>query len=67
MVPIQLLGTAWTVWKVARGRFGRVGALVATALIIGGMIYLTPWLAVKSPALAAVVRKATQGKLATTE
>lgn len=67
MFRLRLFGTAWTVWKVARKRFGPVGALIATAVILGGMIYLTPWLAVKYPAIAAVVKKATRGKLSVPE
>ncbi|GAB7011684.1 hypothetical protein JCM31271_36270 [Halorubrum trueperi] len=55
MVPIQLIGTAWTVWKLARRRVGPVGALLITAVIIGGVVYLKPRLAEKVPALAAIV------------
>lgn len=55
MLPLQLLGTAWTVWKLARRRVGPLGALIATVGILGGMVYLTPWLAAKFPALAAIV------------
>ncbi|WP_418285072.1 hypothetical protein [Halorubrum sp. DTA46] len=62
MVSVQPLGTAWTIWKVARKRVGPVGASIATVAILGGMVYLAPWLAVKYPAIAAVVTKVTQGK-----
>jgi len=55
MAPAQLLGTAWTVWKLARKRFGPVGALIATAVVIGGLVYLAPRLTERFPALAAVI------------
>jgi hypothetical protein len=55
---LQLLGTAWTVWKMARRRLGPVGAVIATAVVIGGMVYLRPWLAQKFPALATAVSDA---------
>lgn len=55
MAPVQLLGTAWTVWKLARKRFGPVGALIATAVVVGGLVYLAPRLTDRFPALAAVI------------
>lgn len=55
MIPIQALGTAWTVWKLARRRVGPVGALLVTVVIVGGLVYLRPRLAEKAPGLAAVV------------
>lgn len=55
MVSIQLLGTAWTVWKAATTRVGPVGGFLVTAAIIGGLVYLRPWLTENIPAVAAVV------------
>lgn len=55
MALIQLLGTAWTVWKVAAKRVGPVRGLLVTAIIIGAIAYLRPWLVEKVPALAAIV------------
>ncbi|MFD1600814.1 hypothetical protein [Halobellus rarus] len=52
---LQLLGTAWTVWKVASKRVGPVGGFLVTAVVIGGFVYLRPWLAEKVPALAGVI------------
>jgi hypothetical protein len=52
MASLQLLGTAWTVWKLASKRVGPVGAVLVTAAVIGGMVYLAPWVARKFPALA---------------
>lgn len=51
---LQLLGTAWTVWKLASRRVGPVGALLVTVVAIAGMVYLTPQLTKKFPALAAI-------------
>lgn len=51
MRPVQLLGTAWTVWKLARRRLGPVGAVLVTAAVVGGLVYLRPRLAGKIPAL----------------
>jgi len=67
MAPLQLLGTAWTVWKLARKRLGPVGALVVTAVVIGGMVYLTPWLAKKFPALAGIAKNAKREKRSDSE
>ena len=67
MVSLRLLGTAWTVWKVARKRFGLVGAVIATAIVLGGMVYLMPVLAVKYPAIAAIVKKIQGRKLSASE
>lgn len=60
MVSLHLLGTAWTVWKLASKRVGPVGGLIATAVVIGGLVYVTPWVAERYPALAAVVTDAKQ-------
>lgn len=55
MASVQLIGTAWTVWNMARKRFGPVGALLVTAAVIAGLVYLRPRLTEKFPALEAVV------------
>lgn len=52
---LQLLGTALTIWKVASKRAGPVGGALATVAIVGGLVYLRPWLIEKVPALSAVV------------
>lgn len=67
MAPLQLLGTAWPIWKIARRRFGPVGALIATAVVIGGMVYLTPRLREKFPALAAITGNAKRETLSGSE
>lgn len=67
MVPIQLLGTAWTVWKLARRRFGPVGALLVTAAIIGGFVYLRPRLAEKAPGVAGVIEDAGRVEVSSAE
>jgi|GEM_PF-2792713 hypothetical protein len=67
MVSIQLLGTAWTVWKLASKRVGPVGGLIATAVVIGGLVYVTPRLAEKSPALASVLTDANRENLSPSE
>jgi hypothetical protein len=54
-ISIQLLGTAWTVWKMARKRVGPVRALIVTVAILGGIKYLKPRVAAKFPSLATVV------------
>lgn len=63
MISIQLLGTAWTVWKLARRRVGPVGALLVTAVIIGGLVYLKPRLAEKAPALAGLIEDAERAEI----
>ncbi|WP_050032410.1 hypothetical protein [Halorubrum halophilum] len=67
MASLQLLGTAWTVWKLASKRVGPVGAVLVTAVVIGAMVYLTPWLAGKFPALAGIAKNAKREKLSDTE
>ena len=47
---IQLLSTAWMVWKLATKRVGPVGGLVVTVAVIAGLIYLRPWLVENIPA-----------------
>lgn len=42
MVSIQLLTTAWTVWKAATTRVGPVGGFLITAIVIGSLVYLSP-------------------------
>jgi hypothetical protein len=58
MISLQSLTTAWTIWNLARKRVGPVGALLVTAVVIGGLVYLEPRLARKAPALADVVEGA---------
>lgn len=58
MVSLQLLGTAWTVWKLASKRVGPVGAVIATVVVIGGLAYVKPRVAERYPELAAVVTDA---------
>jgi hypothetical protein len=55
MARIQLLGIAWTVWKAATKRVGPVGGFLVTAVVIGGLVYLRPWLAENVPALAGII------------
>lgn len=55
MALLQLLGTAWTVWKVATRRVGPVAGLLVTAVVVGGIVFLRPWLAENVPALAGLV------------
>lgn len=52
---LQLLGTAWTVWKVASKRVGPVGGALLTVAVLTGIVYLRPWLAENVPALAGIV------------
>lgn len=52
---IQLLTTAWTVWKVATKRFGPAGGFIITVVVIGGLIYLRPWLAENVPAVGRII------------
>lgn len=55
MALIGLLATAWTVWKVATKRVGPVVGLVVTAVVMGGLVYLRPWLAENVPAVGRTV------------
>lgn len=55
MGTLASLATAFTVWKVASRRLGPVGGLVATVVVMGGLAYLVPRLAVKLPALGRIV------------
>lgn len=52
MVNTQLLGTAWTVWTVSRSRLGPVGAALATAVAVVGLVTLGPRVAERYPAVA---------------
>ncbi len=52
---IQLLTTAWMVWKVATKRVGPVGGLVVTVVVMGGLVYLRPWLAENVPAVGRII------------
>lgn len=62
MISLQLLGTAWTVWNLARRRVGPVGALLVTAVVIGGLVYLSPRLGERFPALAGAVMDVERGE-----
>jgi hypothetical protein len=52
---LQFLGTAWTVWKVATKRVGPVGGVLVTAVVMGALVYLKPWLTEKIPALEGII------------
>lgn len=43
------------VWKMATKRVGPVGGLVVTAVVMGGLVYLRPWLAENVPAVGRIV------------
>ena len=62
MISLQLLGTAWTVWNLARRRVGPVAALLVTAVVIGGLVYLRPRLAERFPALAEAILNVGRGE-----
>ena len=51
MAMLQLLTTAWTIWKVAAKRVGPVSGFVVTIAVMGGLMYLRPWLVNTFPAL----------------
>lgn len=55
MAVTPLLGIAWRVWKMATKRVGPVGGLVVTAVVIGGLVYLGPWLVENVPAVGRIV------------
>lgn len=55
MTLFQLLSTAWMVWKIATKRVGPVGGLVVTVAVMGGLVYLRPWLAENVPAVGRIV------------
>lgn len=55
MALIQLIGTAWTVWKIATKRVGPVGGFLVTAAVVGGLVCLKPWLTENAPVLAGLV------------
>lgn len=55
MSVIQLLGVAWTVWKMATKRFGPVGGFVVTLVVVGGLVYLRPWLVENVPTVGRIV------------
>lgn len=52
---IKFLTTAWTIWKLATKRVGPVGGFIVTAAIIGGLVYLKPWLDENAPAVSKLV------------
>ncbi len=43
------------VWTVATKRVGPVGGLVVTAIVVGGLVYLKPWLAENAPVVGRLV------------
>ena len=55
MALIQLLTTAWVVWKLAAKRVGLVGGLVVTVVAMLGLVYLKPWLAENVPTMGRIV------------
>lgn len=55
MALLQLLSTAWMVWKLSTRRVGPVGGLVVTVVVMGGLVYLRPWLAENLPAVGRIV------------
>ncbi|WP_178915319.1 hypothetical protein [Natronomonas gomsonensis] len=55
MALFQRLTTAWMVWTVATKRVGPVGGLVVTAIVVGGLVYLKPWLAENAPVVGRLV------------
>lgn len=62
MALLQLLSTAWMVWKVATKRVGPVGGLFVTAVVMGGLIFLRPWLAENVPAVGRIFSDTKQGE-----
>lgn len=52
---IQFLTTVWTVWKLATKRLGPVGGFVVTVVVVGGLVYLRPWLTENVPAVGRLI------------
>lgn len=55
MGHLQLLATAWAVWKLATKRVGPVAGLVVAVVVMAGLVYLRPWLAENAPAVERLV------------
>lgn len=53
MRSLELLGTGWTVWRIARRRVGPVASLLVTAGVLAGLVYLRPRLADALPGTSA--------------
>jgi hypothetical protein len=50
-----LLGTGWTVWKIASKRVGPLGGVLAAVAVVGGLVYVKPWVKENAPDVAGLL------------
>jgi hypothetical protein len=49
---LELLGVAWTAWKVSAKRFGPAGGVLVAIVAVVGFVLLRGWLADRYPKMA---------------
>ena len=55
---LELLGVAWSAWKLSAKRFGPVGGLLFAAVAVVGLVLLRDYLYERYPKLGSAVETA---------